>query len=81
MKPDTVHVKATHHSCDLYVGSRRIAPLPGAVGKANTKKAKDWARDREYNLWLGQIWLGCIAAGGTRFNPSIQALINEIVTS
>lgn len=79
MKPDTVHVKATHHSCDLYVGSRRIASLPGAVGKANTKKAKDWARDREYNLWLGQIWLGRIASGQTRFNAAIAALTKLII--
>ena len=65
---------ATHHSCDLYVGSRRIAPLPGAVGKPKTKKAKDWARDREFNLWLGRIWLDRIGAGETRFNPAIRQL-------
>jgi hypothetical protein len=74
MKPSPVHVMATHYSCELYVGSRRIASLPGAVGKPKTKKAKDWARDREFNLWLGRIWLDRIGAGGTRFNPAIKIL-------
>jgi len=74
MKPNAVHVKSTHYSCDLYVGSRRIAALPGAVGKSTTKKPRDWARDREFNLWLGKIWMSKIVAGGTRFNPALSAL-------
>jgi hypothetical protein len=75
MNPTYVYVKATHHSCDLFVGSRRVAPLPGAVGKLTTKKPRDWARDREYNLWLGRVWMTRIETGGTRFNPAIRSLV------
>lgn len=73
--PNEIEIRATHHSCDLLYNGRVFAAVPGAVGKPDSKRPADRARDRGFNYWLGVAWVRRMARGDTRLNVRLAARV------